>query len=487
MRPGFLRRVSRILANADCRRVSFPERSYNHSRYLAGAGEKFARPFLPMAMILGAISGWISAASLLVPCKLRAEWKQEWLAELRHRAELGTRHRELWRHARSCFRDAWILRKRNPVAGPFSEPFRAEIWLFCLVSLCFVLAGGFRKPPVPYPNAERVVFFRRGVGFFAAGRAAVTYGLAEQLHSVPEFQTVASYRFVANPGDGLEVSSNFFDVLGVHVWKGRGFDQSESGRTVVLSDEFWRKKFGADDAILGKDIELGTREYTVVGILPRDFRFLERQFFTLLPYGARMVGAIALLKPEASLAAAQNSVWQLTRVADPGWHDQALQVVPAMDYGWRHPLELLGFLFVSAMLFSALFLTFQAAVDWKHYLFLAVRLALVLPALVAGWILVNRFAAGSAFQFWIFLLVCFTTVLLIVRDHQLRCPKCLGRLRMPVPLGEWSSPVLDPPGTEYVCPKGHGVLYVNELGIARKRWTALDDSWRDLFANATRS
>jgi hypothetical protein len=55
---------------------------------------------------------------------------------------------------------------------------------------------------------------------------------------------------------------------------------------------------------------------------------------------------------------------------------------------------------------------------------------------------------------------------------------------MPVTIGSWSSPLLDPVSTELLCEQGHGSLCVPETQSSASepdRWTALDDSWRELF------
>ena len=71
-----------------------------------------------------------------------------------------------------------------------------------------------------------------------------------------------------------------------------------------------------------------------------------------------------------------------------------------------------------------------------------------------------------------------------ILDQARRCPVCLRRLAMPVTLGSWSSPLLEPAATELLCDEGHGSLRFSEahttLGEIR-RWITLDDSWRDLF------
>ena len=101
--------------------------------------------------------------------------------------------------------------------------------------------------------------------------------------------------------------------------------------------------------------------------------------------------------------------------------------------------------------------------------------------MVFGRLLLGRYCMPSFLPGWIFLATCTVAVIVIVRDHLNRRPICLERLRMPMSLGNWSSVVMDPPGTEYVCPRGHGLLYTPEGGRTENHWTALDSSWSDLF------
>ncbi len=74
---------------------------------------------------------------------------------------------------------------------------------------------------------------------------------------------------------GELVNANFFDVLGVHPFLGRGFspDEDTTPRPVaVISYALWSTQFGGDRAILGKTIQLDQMEYSVIGVAPRDFR-----------------------------------------------------------------------------------------------------------------------------------------------------------------------------------------------------------------------
>jgi hypothetical protein len=90
--------------------------------------------------------------------------------------------------------------------------------------------------------------------------------------------------------------------------------------------------------------------------------------------------------------------------------------------------------------------------------------------------------------FWTFLLLSWGAVFWCLRDQQNRCRVCLHVLRMPVASGLWSSLVLDRPRTEYICPYGHGTLYVpgtRLLDLDAVNWTPHDDMWTDLLKEST--
>ena len=78
-------------------------------------------------------------------------------------------------------------------------------------------------------------------------------------------------------------TDNFFDVLGLAPQYGRLFvrgDDREGADVVVLSDQYWRRRFGADRAIVGQPIAINQLPFTVVGIAPPEFS-------GLYPGGAR--------------------------------------------------------------------------------------------------------------------------------------------------------------------------------------------------------
>jgi predicted permease len=86
------------------------------------------------------------------------------------------------------------------------------------------------------------------------------------------------------------VSGNYFSVTGVRAALGRMIGPEENQTpgahpVAVLSDELWRRRFGADPNLIGKTISLNNRSYTVIGIAPRAFKglLLERAVDLWIP------------------------------------------------------------------------------------------------------------------------------------------------------------------------------------------------------------
>jgi predicted permease len=125
----------------------------------------------------------------------------------------------------------------------------------------------------------------------------------------------------------LATSPNYFTLLGAQPRIGRLYTKQDTVpgfiNAVVLSDGFWRREFGADPQILGKNVRLDNDPYTIVAVMPPDFRHPGRTLQTDVdawiaagyeadpfPHPAvraiRMFpGAIARLKPGFGVAEAQ--------------------------------------------------------------------------------------------------------------------------------------------------------------------------------------
>jgi putative ABC transport system permease protein len=85
--------------------------------------------------------------------------------------------------------------------------------------------------------------------------------------------TVTESQYVS----GETVSSNYFSLLGVKPILGRSFNPSEdqpsnSEHAVILGYGIWQRVFGSDPLIVGKSIKLGGRPFSVIGVMPAEFR-----------------------------------------------------------------------------------------------------------------------------------------------------------------------------------------------------------------------
>jgi predicted permease len=76
--------------------------------------------------------------------------------------------------------------------------------------------------------------------------------------------------------DALGVSPNYFSILGAQPQLGRLFDARDTAdgfaEAVVISDALWHKEFGGDPSVLGRSVRLDKDLYTIVGVLPPQFR-----------------------------------------------------------------------------------------------------------------------------------------------------------------------------------------------------------------------
>ena len=136
--------------------------------------------------------------------------------------------------------------------------------------------------PLPYPNAERLVFLaeKDGAGVawpnFEDWRARATSfdGLAGSLADA----------MIMTSGDtprrfqSRSITSNFFRVLGVAPLRGRLFDDADARPgappTVVVSHAFWTRELGQRREAIGQPISFSGKPFQVIGVLPPEFRFM---------------------------------------------------------------------------------------------------------------------------------------------------------------------------------------------------------------------
>ncbi|HST20728.1 MAG TPA: ABC transporter permease [Blastocatellia bacterium] len=136
------------------------------------------------------------------------------------------------------------------------------------------------------------------------------------------------------------VTGSFFDVLGVQSSMGRTIipddDQSGKDNIVVLSHGFWQRRFGSDTAIIGKAITLNRNSFTIIGVMPPDFKFPGREVELWVPAGfnsaqkqdraGKFLKVIGRLKPNVKVEQARAA---LVTIAG-----QLEQQYPDTNAGW---------------------------------------------------------------------------------------------------------------------------------------------------------
>src|SRR5262249_47965222 len=129
------------------------------------------------------------------------------------------------------------------------------------------------------------------------------------------------------------VTREFFPILGVSPLIGRPFSEAENtdpqSAVVMLSADFWQRRFGGAPDVIGRTIQLNARPQTVVGVMPPNFQLLIKQgsqsgrpadlwrpmVFSAdaRDFGGRYLEAIARLKPGVTVRQAQA---ELTGIAN---------------------------------------------------------------------------------------------------------------------------------------------------------------------------
>jgi putative ABC transport system permease protein len=121
---------------------------------------------------------------------------------------------------------------------------------------------------------------------------------------------------------GARVGHDFFALLGVSPALGRGFlpeeDRPGADGVVVLSDGLWRRRFGADPAVIGHDVRIDGLPRRVIGVMPRslDYTLYDEELWVpiaftperLAEHDEHYLTVLGRLKPGVTLAEGQSSL-----------------------------------------------------------------------------------------------------------------------------------------------------------------------------------
>jgi predicted permease len=322
----------------------------------------------------------IRVIGVIVPRRMRADWRQEWEAELSYREKLLAKWDQLNRrakldllwHSAGAFADALWLQPKRWEDEMFqdlrygvrmlrtNQGFTAVALLSLALGIgantaIFSLMDAIFWRPLPVSHPEQLVSIvipmgeREDPGF-------TPLALLRELQNGNQVFTGA----ITSGADGMSltvdgaaervmvdaVTSNYFSELGVGAFRGRTFS-AEIARgawapEAVLSYDFWRRRFGADASVIGKTIQLNGYPFTVVGVSPPRFfgtevgvspelRItelpgpIEQTMPAMLPLKlGRYVSVLARLKPDVSLQQAQAAtevIYQRLLKDDPQVRD----------------------------------------------------------------------------------------------------------------------------------------------------------------------
>jgi predicted permease len=146
--------------------------------------------------------------------------------------------------------------------------------------------------PLPYPEPDRVVLvsetLENGNRNSSSGGAFLDWRTHQTQFDALVLTGRVSYNLrgegVPERLTGMEVSHELLDVLRIPPLLGRGFlpDEDRPGgptNVVLLTEELWRSRFGADPSIVGRTIVLDEIPRTVIGVLPRGAWMLKEDSF----------------------------------------------------------------------------------------------------------------------------------------------------------------------------------------------------------------
>ena len=201
----------------------------------------------------------------------------------------------------------------------------------------FSLIDGLFLRPFPFAEPDRLVYLNEKAPRWNLDQTGINYPDFDQWRkSSQAFESMAIYggssfnlsdERGAERIDGAAVTHDFLKVLRLQPLRGRMFtpeeDRPDATRVVMLSERTWRERFGSDEGVLGKTLQLGGRSFEIVGVYPRHAEFPNRSAVWIPLAGnpnqqglSYSYSGIGRLKPGITIALADED---LQRAQEPIW------------------------------------------------------------------------------------------------------------------------------------------------------------------------
>jgi predicted permease len=189
---------------------------------------------------------------------------------------------------------------------------------------------------LPYHDPERVVMVFEDsshIGFPHNTPAPANYFDWKAQNHVFTDMAAIRYRGASITGDGTPeqlkgqaVTPNFFSVLGVAPLIGRTFSEEEDragAQVVVISYGLWQRRYSGDPGVVNQPIMMNGTKYSIIGVMPRDFVFRDRERDFWIPIhltpaeraarSSHFLTVVARLKPDATLDRARQEMVSIAK------------------------------------------------------------------------------------------------------------------------------------------------------------------------------
>jgi macrolide transport system ATP-binding/permease protein len=231
----------------------------------------------------------------------------------------------------------------------------------------FVDAGLLQ--PLPYNRPDRLMAVdERSANWPRSNLSRDDYDDWKRMnHSFSSLEVYGGTGYLLRTPSGIEpvparrVSAGFFDTLGTRMMLGRGFlpgeDRPGGPKIIVLSYGTWLKRYSARRDIVGQSVNLSGADYTIIGVLPRDFEFApgrDSEFWAPLldkngcekRRSCHNLDGVGRLRDGVTMRAALNDLQsiaaQLERQYPDSNKDQGASVIPLSELivGYVRPILL---------------------------------------------------------------------------------------------------------------------------------------------------
>ena len=208
----------------------------------------------------------------------------------------------------------------------------------------FSLVNGVLLRPLPFPNSDRIIYFEGKNPAAGITDSNISYlDFTDWSQQTDLFASTAAYwTGEAHLGaDGAEpervpragVTTGFFSVLGVQPVLGRTFvpadDKGWPQTVAIISHGLWKRRFGSDPAIVGKQVQMSSMPLTIIGVMPPGFEYPDQTQIWVPsavnlwqePRDNRVWSAIARLNAGIDLKQAQTRLSAINAQLDQQFHE----------------------------------------------------------------------------------------------------------------------------------------------------------------------